>query len=456
MKVVILGAGPTGLGAAYALEQAGADWVLLERAPYPGGLAASFEIDGFTWDIGGHIVFSHYAAFDRMLAEVMPEGTYREHPRRAFIRLGDRWVPYPFQYNLRHLPSGDRDRCLEGLAQVAAHPPAGTPATFEEWIRGSMGAGIAELFMAPYNRKVWACEPAAMAAHWVGDRVAVPDLARIRKHLAEDRDDVDWGPNNRFRFPRRGGTGFIWRQLAARLPAARLRLNCAVTAVDPHRRLLTSVHGNEVPYDALISTAPLDQLTAMAGLHDLAALTRDLVRTRIWIVGVGLRGPVPEAARDKCWMYFPDPSDPFYRVTVFSNYSPDNAPPGHYSLMAEVSRKTDGATLDERSLVAECVAALRRAGLIAAAAEPVHTWCHRVDYGYPVPSLTRDAILDRVQPALEQLGILSRGRFGAWKYEVANMDHSFMQGVEVARRLTTGEPELTVRDPDLANARRPR
>lgn len=456
MRIVILGAGPTGLGAAYRLEQAGADWLLLEQAAHPGGLSASFEADGFTWDIGGHIVFSHYKEFDRMLAEVMPAGTYLEHPRRAFIRLGDRWVPYPFQYNLRHLPTGERDRCLAGLETLAAQPPGEAPRHFEDWIRHSMGDGIADLFMVPYNRKVWACEPAAMSAQWVGDRVAVPDLTRIRRHLTEARDDAEWGPNNQFRFPTHGGTGFIWRQLAARLPASRLRFNCTAVSVDPDGRQVLTAGGDRVAYDALISTVPLDRLVAMAGFDDLAGQARRLVRTRTWVLGLGLRGPVPAAARDTCWTYFPEPATPFYRVTVFSNYSPANAPIGHFSLMAEVSSGPERPATDESALVACCTEALRQAGLIAPGATPVHTWTHRVDYGYPVPSLDRDAILACIQPHLERFGILSRGRFGAWKYEVGNMDHSFMQGVEAARRLLTGELELTVNDPETANARRSR
>ena len=62
-----------------------------------------------------------------------------------------------------------------------------------------------------------------------------------------------------------------------------------------------------------------------------------------------------------------------------------------------------------------------------------HSWTHRVEYGYPTPSRGRDAVLRRLLPAFWQQDILSRGRFGAWRYEVGNMDHSFMQGVEAAR-----------------------
>jgi UDP-galactopyranose mutase len=66
-----------------------------------------------------------------------------------------------------------------------------------------------------------------------------------------------------------------------------------------------------------------------------------------------------------------------------------------------------------------------------------------LEYGYPVPTLGRDAALRRIQPWLEQRDIYSRGRFGGFKYEVANMDHSVMQGVEWAERMVQGKPETT-------------
>jgi hypothetical protein len=67
-----------------------------------------------------------------------------------------------------------------------------------------------------------------------------------------------------------------------------------------------------------------------------------------------------------------------------------------------------------------------------------------IPYSYPVPTLNRDRALGTIQPFLESKGIYSRGRFGAWKYEVGNMDHSFMQGVEVVERILLGKEEITI------------
>jgi UDP-galactopyranose mutase len=119
-KLLILGAGPTGLGAGWRLAQRGhANWAIRERNAYPGGLSASFlDAQGFTWDIGGHVVFSHYPEFDRFFDEMTGGDVFR-HERRSYIRLAGAWIPYPFQNNIHRLPPNLRQECLDGLEQVA-------------------------------------------------------------------------------------------------------------------------------------------------------------------------------------------------------------------------------------------------------------------------------------------------------------------------------------------------
>jgi protoporphyrinogen oxidase len=104
-RIIIIGAGPTGLGAGYRLrERRYRNWEIHEQGPYVGGLSASFlDNRGFTWDVGGHVLFSHFPKFDQMVDEALG-ADYLEHLRRSWIRVFHRWIPYPFQNNLRHLP----------------------------------------------------------------------------------------------------------------------------------------------------------------------------------------------------------------------------------------------------------------------------------------------------------------------------------------------------------------
>ena len=89
--------------------------------------------------------------------------------------------------------------------------------------------------------------------------------------------------------------------------------------------------------------------------------------------------------------------------------------------------------------------------LIESKDDIVDTWYCRLPFGYPTPTLERDEVIYRVLPELEKLDIYSRGRFGAWRYEVSNQDHSLMQGVEWVDRILSGGEELTLWHPEIVN-----
>ena len=441
-RVVIIGAGPTGLGAAWRLHERGySNWMLFESSGHAGGLASSVvDTDGFTWDLGGHVLFSHYPYFDDVTDSALGDA-WVEHVREAWVWMRERWIPYPFQNNIWRLPEDELQACVAGLEALQQRNPE-KPQTFRDWLLASFGAGICDSFLLPYNQKVWAYDPSKLNVEWMGERVATVDLNRIRANIAQQRDDVSWGPNSTFRFPLHGGTGAIWRAVAVKLPASQMHFDRHVVRVDPSRRRIEFAGGEQVDYDVLISTMPLDVLVrSLVDRADLAALAPRFTYSSSHIVGVGLRGSPRDDMRTKCWIYFPEPQVPFYRATVFSNYSPNNAPPGHWSLMAEVSESPD-KPVNRDTIIADVVAGFRACGFIADD-NVVSTWHRRLDHGYPTPWVGRDAVLHAIDPVLRAEGIFSRGRFGAWKYEVSNQDHSFMQGVEAVDHVLAGVDEHT-------------
>jgi protoporphyrinogen oxidase len=249
-----------------------------------------------------------------------------------------------------------------------------------------------------------------------------------------------------------GGTGAIWRGVARLLPDDRLRFGATVAAIDLSRREVVLADGETLEYDTLVSSLPLDRLCATArGLsRDAQDAAASLVRSAVHVIGVGLAGEPPATLRKKCWMYFPESRSPYYRVTVFSNYSPANAPDGCWSLMAEVCETPHRPVLAE-SLSRRVVDAMIADGLLSAGTPVVSLWHRREEHGYPTPFLGRDGALARIRPELERHRVFSRGRFGAWTYEVSNQDHSFMQGVEAADRLLGLGAEDTLDRPDLVN-----
>jgi protoporphyrinogen oxidase len=441
-RIVILGAGPTGLGTAYRLGQLGYDsWDLFERADHVGGLASSFTDEhGFIWDHGGHVMFSHYDYFDTLVEEML-RGDYDEHVREAWIWMHDRFIPYPFQNNIHRLPKDVFLDCLMGI--VAAQQSSQPRRDFSEWITAIFGQGIAAEFMVPYNLKVWAHPLEMLGTHWQGDRVPNVDVRRIVQNLLEDRDDVSWGPNNRFKFPLLG-TGMLYDRMAAALSKP-VHLGSDAVRIDLADKVVTFADASRTSYDHLVTTIPLKELIRC--IEDCPADVSDAVaalcHTEGLFVGIGVADECPST---KCWMYFPESNSPFYRVTYLSNYSSRVTPgPGHFSLLAEVSssayKPECASDIVERTL--QGMVASRLLTPEQAETKIVSRQLLRVPYSYPVPTLERDDALAVIQPWLMAHDVYSRGRFGAWRYEIGNTDHSVMMGVEVADYLVGGNPETT-------------
>jgi protoporphyrinogen oxidase len=479
--------------------------------------------EGFLFDMGGHVIFSHYQYFDELLDKACGSGeeAWNTLERVSYVWIKNRYVAYPFQNNISMLDKEDQVQstptpypaliargigrtsvfrvtniffflkpsqinCLNGLveAKVACATATGKPQNFDEWIMRVMGEGIANIFMRPYNFKVWAVPTTEMQCSWLGERVATVNVERAIGNVIHGKEDAGWGPNAVFRFPTQGGTGHIWKSVAKLLPEEKQSYGAdkAVTAIDADAKTVTLASGQRIQYDALISTLPLDTMCRWTGHSEWADR---LTHSSSHIIGIGIRGEAPHGK--KCWLYYPEDDCPFYRTTVFSNYAALNCPaPGaklptlckgdgsspasaepaegpYWSLMFEVSESAEfkpvkqgdvtlgGTAGTWPEVVRETIEGAINTKLIAPDSEIVSIYHRRLEHGYPTPSLARDSVLQEALPWLQSKGIWSRGRFGSYKYEVANQDHSLMLGVECADNIMFGTKEVTLNYPDIVN-----
>ena len=375
-----------------------------------------------------------------------------------------KFIPYPVQDNIPAMDDDERQSIFNDLEQLIDHPITKRPANFDEWLLKNFGEVLSNVFMRKYNRKVWTVDPKEMNTVWVGERVAVPDLKKMKSKNGTSKDSK-WGPNCFFRFPRFNGTGGIWKSVSDLLPQGWLHFGHEVTKINIENKTLDiEVNGSSknlysIKYDILISTVPLDVLVNMDDnwkFNEQKTLVNELVYSRTHIVGVGLKGQSPKHLSDKSWIYFPDSDSPFYRVTVFSKYSNDHVPQPtmQWSLMcesAEPKLSRNDTYWTEKNIVDKTISALVEYGFISRD-QVVSRYYHRLDHGYPVPSISRERVLSTIQPWLESHRVYSRGRFGSWRYEVGNQDHSLMQGVEVADFILKGIPEETYPNPNLVNS----
>jgi len=262
-RAIVIGAGPTGLSAAYHL---GEDSILIEQNETVGGWCRSIESQGFTFDFAGHIMFSNDKYVHQLYQMLLGDNVHWQD-REAWIYSKNVFTRYPFQGALYGLPpdvikecilgvieartgvaappvscdTAVKDCCADGIAEatVPMAQRAAQPRNFEEFIYQVWGRGIAKHFAIPYNRKLWAVPLTEMETSWLGGRVPMPDLEEVIDGALKPVPKP-MGPNARFGYPLRGGFQALMNGWLPHLKGD-LRTGTRVVRVSPskHTVLLT-------------------------------------------------------------------------------------------------------------------------------------------------------------------------------------------------------------------------
>ena len=413
VKNLIIGAGPCGLGAGYTFTKKGEqDFLIVEKEDKVGGLSRSFRTDeNFLFEIGGHVHFSNEAEYLNAISEVYKKENLFFHDRKAYIYLDQSFIDYPFQNNLDQLPKNYK---------LTKHQEENRDIkNFEDWLLNKFGEDVCNIFMHPYNRKVWSHSLEDMAYNWTEERIS--PLTKVD----------NWGPNNSFFFPKKDGTGDLWRSFAEFISFSKIKLNTTITSIDFDKKIATTSKGESIYYQYLLNTSPL---TSFLKNTNCDVSTNSLKHNSLICTGLGVKGPIPKSLLSKCWIYFPQDA-PFYRMTILSNYSNDNIPSQeYYSLLLERTFPSE-EKVDSTENLNDTINYLIEKGFIESQELITSKWNFISPFAYPIPTLGRDRDLKIINEYLKSKSIESLGRFGSWKYELGNQDHCFMQGLRWAENV---------------------
>ncbi|HEX7635342.1 MAG TPA: FAD-dependent oxidoreductase, partial [Noviherbaspirillum sp.] len=360
VKTAIVGAGPTGLSAAYHL---GHDAVLLERNTMVGGWCRSIRDNGFTFDHAGHIMFSN-DPYVLELYDILLGSNMHWQDREAWIYSKNVYTRYPFQGALHGLPPEVIKECVMGAIEARFGISGATvqtaakaydccadsgvalpgtkvaalekrsPANFEEFIYQVWGAGIAKHFAIPYNRKLWAVPLTEMETSWLGGRVPLPNLEEIIDGALQPVAKP-MGPNARFGYPRRGGFQALMSAFVPHIKGT-IELNADVVQLSPRQHMLTLADGRRYQYEHLISTMPLPELVRVTGDEAPPEIRQAAQRLKHISVRCVNLGVARENITDKHWVYYPEDTI-FHRIFVQGNASPGCNPPGGFGFTCEIS-----------------------------------------------------------------------------------------------------------------------
>jgi len=423
--IVILGAGLSGLSAAFHLKAK--EYQIFEKEAEVGGLCRSVVHDGFTFDHTGHLIHLRHPYTQKLLKELLPDRLIR-HQRRAAIYLKGSYIPFPFQANLWALPKDLTRECLVEFIRAHSGKVEGGD-DFLSWIYQALGAGIAKYFMIPYNEKLWKIPLEDISLEWVERFIPCPTLAEVIDG-ARGVNLKGFGYNQEFLYPLEGGIQILPRAFLSKVQD--VQLGKEVESIDTEKKVVRFQDGSKTTYRTLVSSLPLDDL--LQRIESCPEEIRDLRHglRYVSIVNINL-GVGREGILDHHWVYFPEPSYPFYRVGFLSNLSPHMAPKGTSALSVEISHLPLTPPSLEK-IRKQTLAALVTCGILRREDKILAEKTIFIKHAYVIYDRFRSEHLPRIMQFLRANQIYPLGRYGLWEY--TTMEEAILQGKEAAEALS--------------------
>jgi UDP-galactopyranose mutase len=423
VHTLIIGGGPSGLSLAYGLQ---GNTLIVEKESSVGGLCRSIKHGSGVFDIGGHSFHTPYPEVYALVESLLGDDLFLQ-PRDARVFTHGILIPYPFQKYYDRIPDSDVVRaCEEGLRNASGN--AAVAENFEEYIIRKFGQGIADHFMLPYNRKLWARDIKQISCEWTSERVAAPK----GEHETFDNTGGQRKPlqaNTKVGYPRQGGYEEIYKSFVSHIPG--IELNSPIIHIDPQKRTATTAQGQGYRWERLVSTIPLPVITQIVeGTPEaIRAMARQLsfmsLRVELFLTGRPLDTSIQR-------IYVADPDIPPHKIALNHNSSDYLRAQPQHGIMAEVSHSSQKPLKGDET-APKTIDFLCQCGVLETPDDIV--WQGHVDvkYAYPVYTHDRLALVFGIKEWLAQHAIYTLGRFGDWEY--INSDKCVMKGLAFAREL---------------------
>lgn len=415
VKYLIIGAGISGLTAANYLKK---DYLLIEKENEPGGYCRTIHRGDYVWDYAGHFFHFKTDEFRRLFHENIPEQDIISQTKRTKILYKGQLVDYPFQTNIHQLEKQEFIDCLYDLFQRKEKTEY---SDFLDMLYGKFGKSIVEKFLKPYNEKLYACDLHQLDKDAMGRFFPYADIPQIIANMKREQDS---SYNSTFLYPRNGAGSFL-DVLYRRLDSTKVRLGCTLTRVDAERKLAYTDGGEEISFEYLINTAPLNHFLAMLGTDAALELNGRLSYNKVLVFNLGFS---KKSAFKEHWIYVPDKDVNYYRIGFYDNIlSTDKL-----SMYVEIGYPKDAAVDTEQQL-ALTLENLKRCGIVTEDNSLIASSTILMDPAYVHIRRDTEAAIAEMKRSLAVSGIHTIGRYGGWTY--CSMEDCMLEAKELVQAL---------------------
>lgn len=405
MKIIILGAGVTGLSIGRLLNQ-DHEVTILEQDSRIGGIAKTRQINGITYHpVGGHCFNSKYPEVLSFVFSILPETKWHKVSRLSKINLGNYEVDYPIEFAIQQIYEHDKHLAHEIVLDFLTTQDEGQYDNLDTWFRKKFGNRLCDLYFLPYNTKIWGRNPAGMSHEWVEDKLPIPDKQAFIDGLFVSKKDSM--PHSWFYYLNTNDQGNLSEALADGL---HIETNTPATQIIKKNAIW--IINQKYYADLVISTIPLNILPSLIeGTPD--SVKESARKLRYNKVSNVLWESLPTA---KTWSYQPQVSSIFHRYIHIGNFFD---PVKNYTITEAIGERDYG----------EMITCGKKDPFLI---KPLDY--NISDHAYVVYDENRNSAVRHIQDYLKHIDIISIGRFGQWEY--FNMDICMKQSLNIYHQIT--------------------
>jgi protoporphyrinogen oxidase len=450
-EVVVIGAGPAGLTAAYQLHKHGVASTILEADDMVGGISRTAQRDGWRFDIGGHRFFTKVKQVDDLWHEILPQEDFLMRPRKSRIFYKGKYLDYPLRaFNvLTNINPLEAVMCVLSYAWARIRPPK-DQTNYEGWLVARFGRRLYGMFFESYTEKLWGVKVKDLPSDWAAQRVKGLTLGNaIVNALLPKRNQKDiTSLIEEFQYPKYG-PGMMWEVCRDKVveQGSKVVMETAVTKVRHEGGRAVSVTAEhrgggttEYPCTEVISSMPMSQLLEAMDPPVPAEVVRAAsdLRYRDYMI-VALVLPETSIDFDDNWLYIHDPSVRTMRIQNFGSWSPYMVKEGFNTLGLEytVWEGDDEWNMADEDLVQRAKEELEQLGL-AHISEITEGYVVRQVKAYPLYDEHYKGNVEVLRRWLDThaANVHPVGRNGMFRYN--NQDHSMLTAMLTVENITTG------------------
>jgi protoporphyrinogen oxidase len=445
-KIIIIGAGPAGLTAAWEAEKHGVKTLILESDKKVGGISRTVEKNGWKFDIGGHRFFTKVDEVYQIWDEILDKDEFLLRPRMSRIYYNNKFYDYPLKaFNaLFNLGIFEAIRCVASYVYVRLRPPKNQE-NFENWVAARFGWRLYNIFFKTYTEKVWGVPATEIGADWASQRIKNLSLGKaiINAVFRKNSGEVITTLINEFKYPK-FGPGMMWDKAYEVLEKKghQILLNSRVAQIskDQDMYIITLSNGKSYKSEFILSSMPLAHLpkTVEPNPEQIVKNAGENLKFRDFL-SVAIVVDEKDAFPDN-WIYIHDPNVNVGRVQNYGSWSPYMVKDNKTCLGLEyfVNKGDNLWEMKDSDLIKLGIEELKILKLIKTE-ESLEGYVVRMPKAYPVYDLNYSSNIEHISNWLtdQHPKIFPIGRNGMHRYN--NQDHSMMTAVKSIRNILAGE-----------------